>query len=266
MSREFAPGVHWLPNCLGREEPTGWMHIHASCYLVVGPERALLVDTGHPAHWATISKTLDELLGGRTLDYVFPTHTEIPHAGNLERLLRRYPDAIALGDVRDLHLFYPAIADRLEARVAGDVVSLGGDVELELVEPAIRDLPNTLWAMLAPAGILFVSDGFMLSHQVGADDEEAVHAPGECLLTTAEVEWPPDLRRVTFVTERSIYWMRFAEPGEAMRRMREAIARHAPAFVAPTHSNVVEGAAPLLELMDRAWSEIAATEVNSGSV
>jgi hypothetical protein len=266
MNREIAPGVHWLPNCLGREEPAGWMHIHAACYLAVGPERALLVDTGHPAHWKTISDTLDELLDGRLLDYVFPTHTEIPHAGNLERLLRRFPEAVVLGDVRDLHLFYPAIADRLEPRAAGEVVSLGGDMELEFVEPAIRDLPNTLWAKLAPASVLFVSDGFMLSHQVAEDGDEALHAPGECLLTTSELDWPPDLRRVTFVTERSIYWMRFAQPGEAMRRMRDAVDRHQPDLIAPTHSNVVAGTAPLLELMEAGWSAIAATDVNGRAI
>ena len=71
---------------------------------------------------------------------------------------------------------------------------------------------------------------------------------------------------MTFVTERSIYWLRFAEPGEAIRRMRDAIDRHAPELIAPTHSNVVAGAAPFLELMDAAWSEIAATEVNGRSI
>lgn len=255
--REIAPNVFWLPNCLGRKEPAGWMHIHAACYLIIGPSRTMLVDTGHPAHWKPISGALDRLLDNRPLDLVFPTHPEIPHAGNLERLMKKYPEAIACGDMRDLHLFYPSIADRLSSRAEGDKVALGGKWEFQFVPAAIRDLPNTLWGYLVPAEVLFVSDGFMLSHHASEDGDEALHAPDECLLTTAELSWPLDLSQVTFVTERSIYWMRYAKPGESVRQMKRAIARRPTTLIAPTHSSVVDDPDKLLELMSAAWDQLA---------
>jgi hypothetical protein len=255
--REISPGVFWLPNCLARAEPAGWMHIHAGCYLIIGPTQTMMVDTGHPAHWDAISSTLEALLSGRPLDFVFPTHTEIPHAGNLERLLTKYPQAIALGDMRDFHLYYPSVADRFRAQTEGDVLSLGGKWDFHFTEAVIRDLPNTLWGFLDPAAVLFVSDGFMLSHHATEDGDEALHTPEECLLMASELSWPLELSQVTFVTERSIYWMRYANSGESLRRMSEAIADHGTRLIAPTHSNVVDDPEKVLGLMDEAWTAIA---------
>jgi hypothetical protein len=254
--REIAAGVFWLPNCLGRREPTGWMHIHAACYLILGPERTLLVDTGHPRCWASIADSLRSLLGDRRLDYVLPTHTEIPHAGNLVRLLDCYPDAGVVGDVRDFHLYHPGIERSLRPLGIGDAVELGEDWRVELVDATIRDLPNTLWARLDPAGVLFVSDGFMLSHHPAGGGDEAVHAPGECVELTSELGWPPDPRRITFVTERSIYWMRFADAGETVRRMRSALAAAPVRLLAPTHSNVISNPDTVLDVMGAAWESI----------
>jgi hypothetical protein len=256
--REIAPGVFWLPNCLGREEPAGWMHVHAACYLIVGAERTLLVDTGHPAHWASVAETLDALLGDRPLDYVFPTHTEIPHAGNLARLLAKYPSCVAVGDVRDLHLYEPAFAARLATRAERDEIALGGGSIVRFVHAAIRDLPNTLWAHLAPAGVLFVSDGFMLTHHASPDGEDPLHHPADCLKTTAELSWPPDPERISVLTDRSIYWMRYARAGESVRRMRAALAEHETRLVAPTHCNVVERPGEILDVIAGAWEAISA--------
>ena len=251
--------MFWIPNCLGRQEPAGWMHIHAACYLAVGPERTLLVDTGHPAHWTTIEATLARLLDGRSLDFVFPTHTEIPHAGNLGRLLTRFPDAIVVGDTRDYHLYFPDATPRLSPRASGDVIDLGDGWRFEFADAAIRDLPNTLWGFLSPSRLLFVSDGFMLSHHASADGSEPLHAPTECVLTTAELDWPPDPLQITFVTERSIYWMRYAGAGEAVARMRRAISDWSPSMLAPTHSNVIEDPQRCLAAIGAAWDEIAVT-------
>jgi glyoxylase-like metal-dependent hydrolase (beta-lactamase superfamily II) len=255
--RELAPDVFWLPNCLGRVEPTGWMHVHASCYLVLGAERTLLVDTGHPAHWQVVSAVLDRLLGERSLDFVFPTHPEIPHAGNLARLLAKYPSALAVGDVRDYHLFYPECTPRLSPRVPGERLELGGGTTLTFVEAAIRDLPNTLWGHLEPQAVLFVSDGVMLSHHAGEDDDAPLHAPGECLRTTGEIEWPPDLAQITFLTDRSISWMRYADAGESRRRIEAAVAERPTELIAPTHGNVVARPREVFAVLGAAWTRIA---------
>src|SRR5699024_12704655 len=57
---------------------------------IFGDERTLLLDTGHPSHWDAVEPALDALLGDRPLDLVLPTHPEMPHAGNLPKLARKY--------------------------------------------------------------------------------------------------------------------------------------------------------------------------------
>jgi glyoxylase-like metal-dependent hydrolase (beta-lactamase superfamily II) len=73
---------------------------HEPClaYVILGATKTLMVDTGHFAHWYSLEGQLAAVLQGRTLDYVFPTHQEIPHSGSLSRLLHKYPQAVAVGD------------------------------------------------------------------------------------------------------------------------------------------------------------------------
>src|SRR4029077_17349213 len=161
--REIAPNVFWLGGCLGVELEGRIVHGYSSVYLLRGSERTLLVDPGHPMDWAAIASGLDTLLDDRALDYVFPTPPEMPHAGNLGRLLTKYPNAVAIGDMRDFHLYYPAFVDRFVDRSVGTVIDLG-DMQFEIVEAIIKDLPNTQWGYESTRRILFVADGFAYVH------------------------------------------------------------------------------------------------------
>src|ERR1700722_736755 len=91
LPRQIIPGLFWLGGCSnsagwpGRENAPA-IHEPISVYLVVGRDRTLLVDTGHFAHWYAIEPQLEQVLAGRSLDYILPTHPELPHTGNLGRL------------------------------------------------------------------------------------------------------------------------------------------------------------------------------------
>src|SRR5579859_2972239 len=116
LPRSVADGVTWMSSCLPFNIDGRVIHGHNSTFLVQGESASILVDTGNPSSWPIISEKLDGLLGGRELDYVFPTHPELPHTGNLPRLVQKYPDIQIVGDVRDYHLFYPQIEPNLHAR------------------------------------------------------------------------------------------------------------------------------------------------------
>ncbi len=90
--RRIADGVYWLGGCLSAFGHGEEVHYHVSAYLVIGSERSALIDTGDPAHRETVMTQLAQALGDRTLDYIVPTHPEIPHAGNLPALLRAQHD------------------------------------------------------------------------------------------------------------------------------------------------------------------------------
>lgn len=169
IPRQITPDLYWLGGCSnsgawpGREIHEA-RHEATASYLVLGSEKTLLVDTGHFGHWYVFKDQLRATLQGRSLDYVFPTHQEIPHAGNLGRLLEVYPDAVAVGDVRDYHLFHPEVdLDRMHIMHDGDGVSLG-DRDFIFVEAIWKDLTGTMWGYDTRAETLFTSDGFGMVH------------------------------------------------------------------------------------------------------
>jgi flavorubredoxin len=255
--REIAAGVFWLGGCLGVELDGRIVHGYSSVYLVRGPARAVLVDPGHPMDWRAISSGLDRILGERPLDYVFPTHPEMPHAGNLGRLLTRYPAAVAVGDMRDYHLYYPAFEDRFEDRREGTVLDLGGDVRFELVEGVIKDLPATLWGYERSRRVLFVSDGFAFLHHpdLGEGDHGPYHLPGECFLKVSELDQPPSLDLARWFTGFSLYWSRFTDnSAEVYARVRALLASHPADLIAPAHGCVIDDVATILPLMESAQS------------
>lgn len=229
LPRWVAPGIGWLGGCMAVEYGGEWIHGHMSAYLVVGEERTLLVDTGHPSHWPDVERHLEVLLDGRTLDYVFPTHPEYPHAGNAPRLLRAFPDAVLVGDVRDYHLYYPDLVPRLRAVEAGDRLELGGTAFVFL-SALWRDLPNTLWGYDAARRVLFPADGFAFMHR---------HAANECALLAEELPAPPDIAQTVFINERALFWTRYVDPHDSFRRVDELLEAYPADLIAPAHGSVI---------------------------
>jgi hypothetical protein len=179
---------------------------------------------------------------GRTLDYVFPTHPELPHAGNLPQLLARYPAAQVVGDVGDYHVHYPEYADRLVPMQAGDRLDLGGR-ELEAIPAYVHDLVNTLWAYDTGAGVLCVSDGFSYIHDLPVssvlEDDEPGHLPGQCRLLSEEMPVAPTVDQAAYGTGRALYWTRFVDVTTTVQQIEQLLADRPTNLIAPAHGNVI---------------------------
>jgi flavorubredoxin len=227
--REVSPGLFWLCGCIGIEYKGRMIHSYVAPYLVVGSEKTLMIDSGHAGHWATVTEKLDRMLDGRPLDYVFATHGEMPHAGNVSRLMDRYPDCRIVGDMRDLHLYFPQYESALITKKSGDTLDLG-DRTFSFHEAIVRDLPNTLWGFDDKSGALFVADGFGFSHYHGAD---------ECGAYPEEIddELTPD--QVTFLNDAALAWIRYTDLTPIMARVDALIAELGARFVAPAHGAVI---------------------------
>ncbi|MDQ4214641.1 MBL fold metallo-hydrolase [Microbacterium sp. ASV81] len=238
--REIRDGVFWMGACLPFHLADRVIHGHNSAYVIKGSESSMIVDTGNPSSWTTISAKLDELLGDEPLTYVFPTHPELPHTGNLPRLVEKYPDVQVVGDMHDYHLFYPQIVPNLHSRVPGDVIDLGGGQEVLIVEAMIRDLPNTQWAFARREKVLFTADGFCYMHRPELDDEDPLHLPGECALTTDELSTPIAVENAAFFTGSALYWARFNDDADQVYdRVLALVDELGVELVAPTHGNVI---------------------------
>ncbi|MEZ2388055.1 MBL fold metallo-hydrolase [bacterium RCC_150] len=239
--RVLADGVHWLGGCLSANAEGQEVHYHVSSYLVIGSGASILVDTGDPAHREAVLAQLEHALGGRMLDYVFPTHPEIPHAGNLPAVLARYPSATVVGDVRDYALHFPEYKDRLRGRSAGDSLDLG-DREFRFFPAYIRDLENTLWGYDSGARIMFVSDGFSYIHDIPApeEDDEPVHLPGQCRLFSSEMPAPPSVEQAAYGTGRALYWTKFVDVSTAFQSIEETLESYPALLIGPAHGNVID--------------------------
>jgi flavorubredoxin len=208
---------------------------------VAGDDASLIVDTGHPKDWLALSAQLDELAeqGIAGVRYVFPTHSEMPHSANLGRLLEKYPDAVAIGDIRDYHLSFPDLQGRLCEMRAGDELDLGG-TRFILVEAVIRDLVTSYWGFDTRDRTLFASDGFAYMHH---------HRAAECGLLADELDGLPVAEFTAVFARHALYWTRFTDMRPPVERLLAALAELEVAAIAPGHG------CPIIEL-DRTVPEV----------
>jgi glyoxylase-like metal-dependent hydrolase (beta-lactamase superfamily II) len=230
-ARELADGVFWIGGCY---RPNALVHSYQSVYAVAGEDRTLLVDQGHPKDWRLLERQLDalEAQGLPPVELLFATHVEPAHTGNLGRMARRYPAARIVGDLRDYHLVFPELADRLrpDGR-AGDVLDLGGRT-VELIDPLFHDGVTTLWAYDGLARTLFPSDGFSYLHYHGAD---------ECGKTAEELPGLPVEELTAFFADLAFWWTRFVDIEPIVAALERLFATRRVSVVAPAHG------APILD-------------------
>ena len=227
LPRRITPSCIWSGGCI--PSSVSGMHAHYSTYLVRGSTASLLVDTGHPMHWAGVAQDVERFLDGRPLDYIFPTHGELPHSGLLEQWLRKYPQAVAVGDLRDYHLYYPDLVDRFRSVAPGDSLSLG-DRDILFVPPVWRDLPDTLWAFDTTDRILFLSDACAYFH---------AHAPDQCDHFSSEVG-PPDIAMMRYFNDKALHWPRYTDSQPGAAAFDALLAELSPRLLAGAHGCVVD--------------------------
>lgn len=211
LPRELADGLFWLGDCQLVPLPDGSIeHSYSSAFLVCGQERSMLIDTGHPKDWPVVERQLDELLGAAPpLEWIFPTHPEVTHAGNLGRLLRKLPGARMCGEPRDFQLVFPDYADRMVGVAVGDEIELGGR-PVVFVDAVFRDLVSSLWAYDRRGRVLFSGDGLGYGHY---------HAAEQCGKLAEET---PDLAigdLVGIFLEYALYWTRLKDVNPYLERL-----------------------------------------------
>lgn len=228
--RPIADGVQWIGGCsalfLDRSKPD-LAHSALNAYLVTGEDKTLLVDTGHPALWPDFPVALARALDGRKLDYVMPTHPEIPHGGALTLLYRQWPELTVVGDTRDYFLYHPEIPDSAYRPMApADTLDLGGR-RFEILEALFKDLPNSVWGFDHGSRTLFPADGFAYFHW---------HSQDACGFTTEELGFSPGADTYGPMTE-IVSGLELLDLEETIQRFLR-LAEH-PAAIAPAHGTVV---------------------------
>lgn len=235
LPREIAPGIYWLSDCFVTPHPSipgGFIHSYSSVYLVAGSDASLLVDTGHPKDYAAICEQLDRChaKGAPPVEYIVPTHSEVPHAANLASLLDRYPGSMVYGDIRDYHLIFPESVDRLVPMEIGDEIDLG-TTTFVFVEAVVKDLVTSMWGYSTAQRCLFPGDGFAYNHH---------HHQGECGQTAEECPDLPVEEFTALFSEFALYWTRFTDMEDVLARLDAVLQVEYPVdLIAPAHGSPV---------------------------
>jgi flavorubredoxin len=238
--REFAPGAFWFTGCLRITVNDKELHNHNSCFLLIGDKATVLIDTAPPFAWSALQPQLLKVLNGRKLDYIFPTHPEAPHMGNLGRLLREFPNALVIGDVRNYELYVPEAAERLRFMGPGEKIDLGGRTCV-IVPAVVHDLANTFWGYEPERRILFVSDGYPYTHD---------HHEGECAMTSNELAQLPRVEDTKVVIEGALGWTRYVDARITIGKLRELLAVYPAEIIAPAHGGVIMNARELTDVFE----------------
>ncbi len=174
--RKVAPDVDALPSYLP-VPAFGVLPVNA--YLIGGPQ-PVLVDTGLAALRDEFLRALGSLVALERLRWIWLTHTDPDHLGNLAAVLERAPHArvvttfLGLGK---LGLFELPV-DRAHLLNPGELLSIG-DRQLLAVRPPVFDAPETTGIFDLKARIFFSADCF--GTLLDAPAETAAEVPPERL-------------------------------------------------------------------------------------
>ncbi|MBU6359389.1 MAG: MBL fold metallo-hydrolase [Chloroflexota bacterium] len=146
-------------------------------YVIMNHQHPILIDCGSQLHRAGIMQEINSLLAGHTPEYIFLTHSELPHAGNLQQVAKQWPNIKVI--VSNVMLPYIEIApilplSQITSEAAGKTINIGGRT-LKFVFATLKDQPGSQWVFDTQTGILFTGDGFgyyQSAEQIGKFSDE----------------------------------------------------------------------------------------------
>jgi flavorubredoxin len=229
-----------VPGAIGHE---------AVCvYVLLNDGHPILVDCGSQLHRSEMMHQLETVLDGTAPEFIFLTHSELPHAGNLQKIAEKFPSIQVL--VSNVMLPYIEIApilplNQITSVVAGKTLEFAGR-KLAFLDALLRDQPGSQWIFDDSTGALFSGDGFGY-----------YHAPGMCDLFGDE---PPDGVPLKYIESYHRSAFRFLEwviPERLGRDLEKLFQRRDVRVIAPTHGNAIRSAIPAhVERLKRAVENI----------
>jgi len=209
----------------------GW-HEAVRVYVLLNDGCPLLFDAGSHIHSGRIMADLRHLLGDTAPGYVFLTHTELPHTGNIRTILDAWPGARLVCSSAILpHVELPwwVTEDQIHYGYAGTDENYGGR-RIQFLDGILKDQPGTHWMVDDRTGTLFSADAFGYLFPAAADrafdDELDGGVPGD---------W---LHRYHASAFRFLPLVR----GERVKAdIAKVFARREIKILAPTHGNAVRG-------------------------
>lgn len=219
---QAAPDVHVLPH----NSPLPGIGVLPINAYVVLAEEPVLIDTGIGVDGDDFLDGLASIVDLRALRWVWLTHDDADHTGNIQRVLEAAPEARLVTNAFSalrMATWWPVPLDRVHAIRAGDRLAVG-DRTLRAVPPPLYDNPLTIGVLDEATGSLFSVDSFgALLPEATEDAAEVPHdalAGGMRAWATADSPWAHLVDR-----------QRFAQVLDGVRRLQPTriFSSHLPA-------------------------------------
>lgn len=235
--RQLAEGWSLLPSFM----PIPGMGVLAVNAFVLDGGEPMLVDTGLGMLADDWLARLDEVVDPGALKWIWISHADADHIGNLSRLLEVAPHATVLTSFLGQGKLAMAGFDptRMQLVEPGRTIEFG-DRRLVPVRPPYYDAPETLGLFDPSASVLFAADcfGALLPEPVEQAEEAGDAALREGMVQWSAVDAP---------------WLGQADPGRLSATL-EAFGKLAPRHVLSGHLPPVDGGLDVLApVIVEAW-------------
>ena len=156
---EVAPGtfvIHEVQHALGQP-----LSVFINSVVIQG-EEPLLIDTGSPRNRRAWLEDAFSLVEPRSVKWVFISHEDADHVGNLDQVMQACPNATLVCSWALMERYTNAFTFPLErCRWMDDGVTFNaGDHEMAVVRPPLYDSPTTRGLFDAKTGVYWASDCF----------------------------------------------------------------------------------------------------------
>lgn len=166
-TQEIKPNVHWVggnDRRLHRFENMFPLQLGVAynSYLIVD-EKTALIDTVDASISQLFIENVQHVLQGRDLDYLVVNHMEPDHCGNVETILRRYPNCKFVGNKKTFQFFeqfygYDATQHYYEVKDLDSIVL--GQHTIKFFTAAMVHWPEVMMTLETSEHILFSSDAY----------------------------------------------------------------------------------------------------------
>ena len=165
--REISPNIYWVGGNDRRLEQFENLFpltngVSYNSYLILD-EKTALIDTVDDAITDQYLENITHLMNGRELDYLIINHMEPDHCGNIENIVKMYPNVKVVGNTKSFTLFHQfynmdITANQMSVK-EGDELSLGSH-NLKFVFAPMVHWPEVMMNLETTKGILFAADAF----------------------------------------------------------------------------------------------------------
>ncbi|MEM7800309.1 MAG: MBL fold metallo-hydrolase [Chloroflexota bacterium] len=204
-------------------------------YLLLNEDQPILVDCGSHLHKVSIMAEMDEVLDGRIPEYIFLTHSELPHAGNIASVADKWPGIKVI--VSNVMLPYIEVLPVLPLSQITQVVP-GHTIDcatrtLYFVDALLKDQPGSQWVYDSRTGTIFTGDGFGYY----TTDAEMEHF-------SDEIEGGVAASQFEAYHKTAFHYLRWIKPDLFNADLDKMFSRRPISVIAPIHGNAIRGEVP----------------------